>query len=112
MSEPTSVVKHSAPMMVSAEVLADALDMQAAILRWFDATPEQWDQWRREAVESRAFERAAAPVQPVDLAALLDRLGWSQEYAHHFVQPYCTCGPHVDDGWYRCPHAEDVGLHP
>lgn len=40
---------------------------------------------------------------------LVEKLGWSDAYAEHFVQPYCTCDD-TDDGWDYCAHAVDEGV--
>lgn len=86
--------------------------------RALNATPEQRAQWAAESAEReaearrmRAEERAARDPVPPTLDALLDRMGWSREYAEHLVQPYCDCGEDID-GWSYCEHARDLGLAP
>lgn len=112
MTDPvTDVVKVSYAVPVSEEQLADAEHWSAAYRRWMDATPEEREQWRREAEAKRAQERANAPHTPLTVAALLDKLGWSPQYAVHFVQPYCECSDGYD-GWDYCEHARDEGLTP
>lgn len=109
--EPIQVVMHQHVLMVSDQQLADAREMTAAVDRWMNATPEQRAEWQHQAAARRAEERADAEQMPLTFDSLLARMDWSREYAEHFVQPYCECGPHRhDDGWYRCPHAEDLGL--
>lgn len=105
------VRKHAAMIVVSDEVLADAQETANAYQRWMAATPEQREQWAREAAERRATERASSAPVALTLDALLDKLNFSREYAEHLVQPYCTCwdGP---DGWDYCEHAQDLGLVP
>lgn len=99
----------SAYIPVSQEQLDDALVLPEVLERWQAATPQQRAEWSQQAAETRAQERAAAPRRALDLAALLDAVGWSQEYAIHLVQPYCTCGA-GPDGWDFCAHARDLGL--
>lgn len=102
------VQKSAGYIQVSQEMLDDA----AWFRRWNEASPEQRIQWKREAAERRALDRAGTPVVRLDEDALIARLGWSREYASHFVQPYCSCGASPDDGWYVCPDADDLGLTP
>ena len=112
MTEDLNVIKIAHYLPVSAELLAEARADAEAWQRYMDATPEQREQWAREAAEQRAAERAEAPVAPLSLDALLTKLGWSREYAHHFVQPYCTCDPFDSVGAFYCPHADDLGISP
>lgn len=105
------VVKVSYTVPVSEEQLAQAEAASLAIQRWTDATPEEREQWRQEAAAQRAQERSDAERRPLTLDALLDKLGWSHEYALHFVQPYCGCYDGYD-GWDYCMHAEDEGVTP
>jgi len=109
MTEDLNVTKIAHYLPVSAELLAEARADAEAWQRYMDATPEQREQWAREAAEQRAAERAEAPVAPLSLDALLTKLGWSREYAHHLVQSYCTCSDGYD-GWDHCQHAQDLGL--
>ena len=95
---------------VSQELLNDAIDFRTAMDRWRTATPEQREQWQREAEEGREAERAAAEQTALSVESICAKFGWTYAYALHFVQPYCGCGPHVDDGWYYCQHARDLGL--
>lgn len=60
---------------------------------------------------SRADIRAGAARTELTLDAVLEKLGWSREYAKHFVQSYCTCDD-TYDGWIYCEHARDEGVHP
>lgn len=71
-----------------------------------EAAEAKWARWQTEKRLRRAEERDAAEHVPLGLQAVLDKLGWSVEYAGHFVQPYCTCGV-VSDGWDYCQHAYD-----
>lgn len=96
---------------VSAELLADAPDLSQAITDWMNATPEQRARWEKEENDRRAATRAAATPVPLTLDALLDKLGWSREYAEHVVQSYCGCED-TRDGWDRCEHARDLGVEP
>ena len=105
------VQKHHAHLLVSDEALADMAGMADAFARFMRASPEERAAWAREAAEQRAAERAAAVPVPLNLGALLQRMGWSREYAEHLVQPYCDCGPD-GDGWNVCSHAGDLGLTP
>jgi len=101
--------KHGAHVEVSAELLADALDMQASMTRYLNASDAERAEWARQAKERRAAERAAATPAPLTLVALVAKLNWSEEYAEHFVQPYCTCDD-SRDGWDYCQHAYDEGV--
>lgn len=104
------VIKLTAVVPVTREQLTDHVDLYAAMRSHQNATPEQREQWAREAEVRRADERAAAgPVFALTIEAVLDKLGWSQEYAEHFVQPYCGCGDGMD-GWETCQHARDEGV--
>lgn len=58
----------------------------------------------------RADIRAAVARTELTLDAVLEKLGWSREYAEHFVQPYCICG-YTRDGWEHCNHSIDLELH-
>jgi hypothetical protein len=95
---------------VSAEMLAAGQEMRAAMNRWMTATPDQRDEWARQDEARRVEERAAAgtPVA-LTLDGLLNRLGFSREYAEHLMQPYCECYD-SNDGWDYCMHARDLGL--
>ena len=102
--------KIAAYVPASLEMIEDGQAMQEAMQRWLNATPEQREQWQREAAERRAREREAASPVPLTVEALADAMGWSLAYAEHLVQPYCTCGP-GDGGWDYCQHARDLGLN-
>jgi hypothetical protein len=91
------------------EVLADAASIWAGWERMVSATPEQRAQWAAEQKRDRTNERAAAERKPLTLDALLDKLGFTREYAEHLVQPYCDCGD-TADGWDYCQHVRDEGL--
>lgn len=82
---------------------------EALLRRWSEATDEQRAQWLAEAAQRRADERAGARRVPLTMGALLDKLGWTEAYAEHVVQPYCECGD-GHDGWERCAHASDEGI--
>lgn len=105
------VEKISYPVLVSEEVLADAESMRRAYEAWEQATPAEREQQRQDAATRRAAERAAAPPAALTVDALLDKLGWTREYAQHVVQPYCTCSDGYD-GWDRCQHARDEEVGP
>lgn len=104
-----NVERHSVVVQVSSEVLADAVEMRSAILRWTESTPEERAQRYAEIRQQRVDERAAAERKPLTVEALLDKMGWSREYAEHLVQPYCECYDGMD-GWEYCSHAYDEGL--
>jgi hypothetical protein len=81
---------------------------------------EAWQRHITEAPERRAERVAQAKLEraevrrtteraPLTLDAVIDKLGWSREYAEHFVQPYCECHDGWD-GWVWCAHSSDVGL--
>lgn len=103
------VRKVAAFIPISQELLEQATEDAQALQRWMNATPEERAQWAREAETDRARERAAVPVVPLTLDGLLDKLGFSREYAEHLMQPYCYCSDGMD-GWDRCIHADDLGL--
>jgi len=109
---PLAVSKTAHFLPMSAEQVAEARESAAAWERYWKATPEQREQWAREAAERREFERASTPLTSLSLDALLGKLGWSLEYAHHFVQPYCTCDPFDRVGAFYCQHADDLGIRP
>jgi hypothetical protein len=111
MADELQVRRIASYQPASEEMLREGLAFGDAFRRFMSATPEQHEQWMREAAERRAAERAATQRAPLSLDALLDKLGWSQEYAEHVVQPYCTCGD-GSDGWDYCQHARDEGLIP
>lgn len=96
-------------ILVSTEMLEQAEAMRESLDRYMSATPEERATWAREAKAKRAVERENAQMIPLDLAGLVRRLGWTEEYATHFMQPYCTCGDSYD-GWDFCEHARDLGL--
>lgn len=102
-------VTHAIP--VSDEVLAEAMKIRDAYSRWSDATPEQRAQWAEEQKQARAEERATSERKPLNLDALIDKMGWTREYAEHLVQPYCYCES-GRDGWEYCSYAYDEGLTP
>ncbi|MDG4784351.1 hypothetical protein O7626_00490 [Micromonospora sp. WMMD1102] len=101
--------KMAVVLPVSAEVAADTFDAGRAFARYLNATPEQRAEWERQAADQRRAEREAATPVALTLDVLLDKLGWSREYAEHVVQPYCRCED-TRDGWERCQHADDLGL--
>jgi hypothetical protein len=103
------VLKAAAVVPIVDELLAAGQGMSAGLNRWMAATPEERDQWARDLAAQRAAERAAAAPAPFTLAGLLDKLGFSCEYAEHLVQPYCNCED-TNDGWDYCQHARDLGL--
>lgn len=109
MTEP--IYTYAAIVPMSAEVIADGEALSVAFDRWRAATPQEREQWAREAEVQRGEERRIAASVSLTLDALLDKLDFSREYAEHLVQPYCTCGD-SRDGWERCPHAGDLGLEP
>jgi hypothetical protein len=103
------VQRQTALIPVSQEALDDAADSAVAFRRWMDATPEQRIRWTREAEARRRELRRNVPAVPLTMDGLLDKLGFSREYAVHLVQPYCACGDSYD-GWERCAHANDLEL--
>lgn len=103
------VRKVAASVPVTDEVLADAVEHRAAYDWWMTASPDERARWAREASDRRASERAAVPRVELTMAALLDKIGWSREYAEHVVQPYCSCWDGMD-GWEYCQHARDEDL--
>lgn len=94
---------------MSDEAFAVGADVAAAFQRFFNATPDERARWLAEAADVRARERGEAAVVALTLNALLDKLGFSVEYAAHLVQPYCECRD-TADGWDYCEHARDLGL--
>lgn len=106
-----AVSKVAYVMPASDELLADAEAIRDAFREWMDATPERRERWAREAAGRRATEREASTVAALSLDALLGKLNFTEQYAAHLVQPYCTCGDGLD-GWDYCEHARDLGLVP
>lgn len=102
-------VKVGHLVLVSSEVAEDAYALRGPIDLYFAASPEQRAEWATEAKDKRAEERLQAEHVPLTLVAVLDRLGFSTEFAAHLVQPYCTCSV-GSDGWDFCQHAYDLGL--
>lgn len=107
----------SRTVVVSREVLNEQVSfwrqVQAEVDRLSTMTPEQIAAEReaRDTAEREAREAVMAAAQPVPLAldSLLARLGWSEEYARHLVQSYCTCDPFGEDPTL-CGFAEDEGV--
>lgn len=104
------VQNHGTWVTVSQETLEDGLALAEGFDRWMNATPQERLEMARNAEAKRREERRAAgdPV-PFTLDGLLDKLGFSREYAEHLVQPYCYCADSYD-GWQRCEHARDLDL--
>lgn len=98
----------TATIPVSREALEDGRETSRAIDRWLTATPDERAAWARKAAEARAVERTVV-TQTLTMEKLLDKLGFSREYAEHLIQPYCHCGD-SRDGWDYCQHARDLGL--
>lgn len=96
---------------VSAELLAEAQETRAAFQRYMSATDAERSAWAEAARVRRAAERESAERRPLTLDALLDKLGFSREYAEHLMQPYCECGD-TADGWDYCWYARDEGVTP
>lgn len=110
MADYTQVTKFGAVLPISDVLLAEAVEMQRAMDRWTNSTPQERAQWRAEAAIQRAGERTAVEPVPLTLDTLLAALGIDRAYATHLVQPYCECTP--DGGWDRCVHAADLGVGP
>jgi hypothetical protein len=109
---PWAVEHRSMVVPISDELLAEVRETQAALHRWMTATPEERAEWAEQQRQARAAERAAtADRAPLTIDALVGKLGWSQAYAEHFVQPYCECFDGMD-GWEYCQHARDEGVTP
>lgn len=104
-----NVRKVAAFVPMSDEMVADAAEIRDGLHWLFNATPEEIEARQAELSQARAAERATYERRPLDLARVLDGLGWSMEYAEHFVQPYCTCSDSYD-GWDYCAHARDEGF--
>lgn len=81
------------------------VDLEAARQRWQAMTPAQRAAEIQARKDQRAAERAASPTVSLELDNLLDKLGWSRDYAKHLLQSYCTCDPF--DG-HTCEHFEEV----
>lgn len=111
--QPMQVGVYSQAVPVSDQVLEELARQRNTVLeslnRWAKATPAERARWAEEAREERRSSRAAAPLVPLTLDALTERMGWTREYAEHLAQPYCTCGDDID-GWTPCQHAKDLGL--
>lgn len=83
--------------------------MATALRRWTISMYEPQAERASAAKRARAEERAAAAVVSLSLDALMDRMGWSREYAEHLVQLYCDCDIDREGGWEYCEHARDLG---
>lgn len=107
--EPLSVRKLATHVPMSDEMAAEADGLRAGLHWALSATPEEYAAYGAQLRQERAAERAASERVPLTCCRLVDRLGWSMEYAEHFVQPYCTCSDSYD-GWDYCAHARDEGF--
>lgn len=97
-------------MPLSVERLfASPVSLAEALRRARTATPQELAANRARLKQERAVLRATTAHVPLTLDALLDKMGWSDEYAEHLVQPYCDCEDGME-GWERCQHAQDLGL--
>lgn len=103
------VIRASALIQTPAEMLADAEEMASAVKSWLSASPEERNKTTRQAAIHRAEKRAATERVELTLDGLLDKLGFTREYAEHLVQPYCWCGDSMN-GWDWCAHARDEAL--
>jgi hypothetical protein len=64
---------------------------------------------QRKERERIIAEQKANPV-PLTLESLIKELGWTTEFAEHFVQPYCTCTTGgYDYTWDECSHSPGGG---
>lgn len=106
---PGEAYKVGTLMPVSSDLLTESIAAGEAIRRYFAATPEERAHWATEAKTRRAAEREGSPHVALTFDALLDKLGWSLQYAEHVVQPCCECRDGYD-GWERCEHAYDLDL--
>jgi hypothetical protein len=103
-------VKRGVILPISTEMLAalaSTVDAFTAALAAPLPTPAEAAARRERARIDRATERQTAAVVPLALDALVERRGWSREYATHLVQPYCRCYE-GSDGWEVCEHAYDL----
>lgn len=91
--------------------LTPAQRLQSALSESLPKMAGRQEDLARRQREGRAELRAETPRVELTLDAVIDKLGWSREYAEHFVQPYCTCDD-TYDGWIYCEHARDEGVHP
>lgn len=104
-----NVEKHGYFIPVSDEVFSSAQELRDAVSQFQKAAPAEREQWVREAAATRAAERAQHPHQALTVEVLIEKLGWTPEYASHFVQPYCDCEVGMD-GWEYCQHSRDEGV--
>jgi len=93
--------------------MSETTEASAAFERWQarwtpEAVHERETKERDRARAEREQQRAAAGQAELTLGALLSKLGFSDEYAQHLVQPYCRCEC-GHDGWEFCEHANDLG---
>lgn len=109
------VVQQTTLIQVPSEVVEDAEALSEALRGALNPSPADVARMateQQEALEQRHAARHTAPWVELSFDTLAARLGWSNEYLQHLVQPYCDCGPDRDDGWYVCQHARDLGLSP
>ena len=112
MSDEVRKYGYSVPMSDEQIAIMEAeREAMAALDRLLMMSPAERRAHLQQMKEKRAAERDAARSEALSLSGVLDKLGWSENYAHHFVQTYCTCGM-TDDGWHYCQHAYDRGLAP
>lgn len=104
-----NVEKIGAQVPISAEMAALDDEERRTRREWQQLDREQLAQAFADVRAARAQERDATPVAPLTLERLLERLGWTPEFAAHYVQPYCGCVLE-EYGWDRCEHARDLGL--
>jgi hypothetical protein len=110
MPELRPIHKMAYVVPVSNEILTEAKDTWDAYNRMMRMTPEERETAAQQAMANRAATRDRVLLPRVlTMSGLLNKLGWSEEYAEHLMQDYCTCS-WGSEGWDLCQHAYDLGL--
>lgn len=104
------VAKLGVVVPVPDGALQGEIDLEAWATAWARMTPAERADAEATARANRQAVRDRAEHAELTLEVLADKLGWTVEYALHFIQPYCTCGD-TWDGWHFCQHAIDLGLN-
>jgi alanine racemase len=107
MTDPPAPI-HPVPGVISVsdvvlqQIVDDWQDTRQAAAEYMALTPDERAARRAQHATERAAERARTPKVGLTLDALLDRLGFTPEYAYHLVQPYCSCD--LGDEGGPCQH--------
>jgi hypothetical protein len=113
------VQKCGTVVPISDARIAMEAEINAAMRRWSEATPEQRAEWEREAAEKRAECRRTHSLLSESDADIINGIAehfatygefWTPAYVRHLAQPYCECSWDQDGCWDLCQHAIDLGF--